>query len=173
MKGQICLLAIGRLAVKRLLSILASSATIAMLSSPANAAVFAKNCGALPEVNTVHSTTSQTGSSDTFAPVAGSLVNFTVGAGANSCVIVTFSAQAYAPLGRLIWVRAIRDGSFPSVDGQIAFAAEDGAFAQSHSNSFLWPSVAPGAHQVFLQYRSQVNGQAVTIDHFAVEVQHR
>jgi hypothetical protein len=130
------------------------------------------NCGALPQVNTVHSTNTQTGTSNNFAPVAGSLVNFTVGGTVKTCVIVSFSAQAYAPLGRLIWVRAMLD-SAPSVDEQIAFAAEDGNFAQAHSYNFLFPSVAPGAHQVFLQYRSQVNGQAVNIDDFAVEVRHR
>jgi len=69
-------------------------------------------------------------------------------------------------------VRAKRDG-VQSPDGKIAFAAEDGNFAQTHSYSFLFPSVAPGAHQVFLEWRSQVNGQAVIIDRFAVEVQHR
>ena len=90
----------------------------------------------------------------------------------NRCVIVSFSAQAYAPAGRLIWVRALLDRR-ASIDGEIAFAAEDGNFAQAHSYSFLFPSVAPGAHQVFLEYRSQVNGEAVNIDRFAVEVQHR
>ena len=157
--------------MKRLLSILASSAVTSIIATSSNAAVEGKNCGALAQVNTVHSTNSQSGSSSTFAPVAGSLVNFTVGTGA-SCVIVAFSAQAYAPAGRLIWVRAILDGA-ASFDGQIAFAAEDGAFAQSHSYSFLFPSVAAGAHQVFLQYRSQVNGQTVIIDRFAVEVEHK
>jgi len=145
---------------------------IITLASQANAGIVSKNCGALPEVNTVHSTISQTGTSDQFAPVAGSLVNFTVSGVVRSCVIVSFSAQAYAPLGRLIWVRALLD-SAPSADSQIAFAAEDGAFAQTHSYSFLFPAVTPGAHQVFLQYRSQVDGQAVNIDTFAVEVRHR
>jgi hypothetical protein len=143
-----------------------------VFASQATAAIVARNCGALPQVNTVHSTNSQTGTSNVFAPVAGSLVNFTVAGAVNSCVIVSFSAQAYAPNGRLIWVRALRDG-VQGFDGQIAFAAEDGNFAQTHSYSFLFPSVAPGAHQVFLEYRSQVNGQAVNIDRFAVEVQHR
>jgi hypothetical protein len=142
------------------------------LASQANAKIVGRNCGALPQVNTVHSTDSQTGTSNQFAPVAGSLVNFTVSGAVQSCVIVSFSAQAYAPLGRLIWVRALLD-SAPSVDSQIAFAAEDGAFAQTHSYSFLFPSVRPGTHQVFLEYRSQVDGQAVNIDTFAVEVQHR
>lgn len=166
---------------KHLLAAAAGSVAIAMLSSSANAIIVAKNCGALPQVNTVHSTDSQTGSSPrhtSFAPVAGSLVNFTVGPGASSCVIVTFSAQAYAPNGRLIWIRAKLDDfvsseAGQSVDGQIAFAAEDGDFAQTHSYSFLWPSVSPGAHQIRLEYRSQVHGQAVNIDRFAVEVQHR
>lgn len=154
------------------LSILAGSATIALLTSSANANVVARNCGLLPQVNTVHGTDSQTGSSDVFAPVAGTLVGFTVPGNVNSCVIVSFSAQAYAPAGRLIWVRALLDRR-ASIDGEIAFAAEDGNFAQARSYSFLFPSVAPGAHQVFLQYRSQVNGEAVNIDRFAVEVQHR
>jgi hypothetical protein len=137
-----------------------------------NAAIVGRDCGALPRVSTVHSTITQTGTSNNFAPVAGSLVDFTAGGAVSTCVIVSFSAQAYAPLGRLIWVRAILDGA-PSVDGQIAFAAEDGNFAQARIYNFLFPSVAPGAHQVFLEYRSQVSGQAVNIDHFAVEVQHR
>src|SRR5262245_37385643 len=94
-----------------------------------NAAIVGGNCGPLPQVNIVHSTNSQTGTSNNFAPVAGSLVNFTVGGTVRTCVIVSFSAQAYAPLGRLIWVSAMLDGA-PSVDGQIAFAAEDGNFAQ-------------------------------------------
>ena len=145
---------------------------MAVFASQATAAIVARNCGALPQVNTVHSTNSQTGTSNLFTPVAGSLVNFTVLGAVNSCVIVSFSAQAYAPFGRLMWVRAILDGA-QSVDGQIAFVAESGAFADAHSYSFLFPSVAPGAHRVFLQYRSQVNGQAVVINPFAVEVQHR
>jgi hypothetical protein len=141
------------------------------LVSQANANIVGQNCGVLSQVNTVHSTNSQTGTSDRFAPVAGSLVRFTVGGVVSGCVIVSFSAQAYAPLGRLIWVRAVLDNA-PSVDGQIAFAAEDGAFAQAHSYSFLFPSVTPGAHRIFLQYRSQVDGEAVNIDTFAVEVRH-
>ena len=155
----------------RVLSLVAVCAVV-MLANSASAIIVSRNCGELPQVNTVHSTNSQTGTSDQFAPVAGSLVNFTVTGNVNSCVIVSFSAQAYAPFGRLIWVRALLDG-IPSIDGQIAFAAEDGAFAQARSYSFLFRSVAPGAHQVFLEYRSQVNGEAVNIDKFAVEVQHR
>ena len=142
------------------------------LAGQVNAKIVGRDCGALPQVNTVHSTDSQTGTSNQFAPVAGSLVSFTVSGVVKSCVIVSFSAQAYAPLGRLIWVRAMLDNS-SSVDSQIAFAAEDGAFAQTHSYSFLFPLVNPGAHRVFLQYRSQVDGEAVNIDTFAVEVQHR
>jgi hypothetical protein len=158
--------------MKRFLPILAGAASIAILASSASAVVLGQNCGTLPRVNIAHSTSSQTGSSNSFAPIAGSSVNFTAGGAANSCVIVLFSAQAYAPSGRLIWVRALLDG-LQSFDGQIAFAAEDGAFAQSHSYNFLFPSVAPGAHNVFLQYRSQVNGQAVNIDRFSVDVLHR
>jgi hypothetical protein len=159
--------------MKQLLSILAGSATIAMLATSANAIVVAKDCGALPEVNTVHSTDSQIGSSSTFAPVAASLVNFTVGGTVKSCVIVSFSAQTFVAMaGEILWVRAIRDG-VQSPDGQIAFAAEGGVFDQTHSYSFLFPGVTPGAHQVFLEWRVQVDGQAIYIDRFAVEVQHR
>jgi hypothetical protein len=160
------------LKIRSFLSILVGSATMAMLTSSANAIVVGRNCGPLPQVATVHSTDRQTGSSDVFAPVAGSLVGFTVAGTVNRCVIVSFSAQAYAPAGRLIWVRALLDRR-PSIDGEIAFAAEDGNFAQARSYSFLFPSVAPGSHQVFVEYRSQVNGEAVNIDRFAVEVQHR
>jgi hypothetical protein len=71
-----------------------------------------------------------------------------------------------------MWVRALLDGR-PSIDGEIAFAAEDGAFAQARSYSFLFRRVEPGLHEVFLEYRSQVDGEAVIIDKFAVEVQHR
>lgn len=114
--------------MKKLLSVLAGSATLALVASSANAAVVARNCGVLQRVNTVHSTNSQTGISNIFAPVAGSLVNFNINGVGNSCVIVSFSAQAYAPAGRLIWVRALLDGA-QSIDEQIAFAAEDGNFA--------------------------------------------
>jgi hypothetical protein len=70
------------------------------IASQANAKIVSQNCGALPQVNTVHSTDSQTGTSNQFAPVAGSLVNFTVSGAVRSCVIVSFSAQAY---GRKTW----------------------------------------------------------------------
>jgi hypothetical protein len=157
--------------MRRIVSLGAVYAVV-MLANSASAAIVARNCGELPRVNTVHSTNGQTGTSNQFAPVAGSLVNFTFAGDVNSCVIVSFSAQAYAPFGRLIWVRALLDGR-PSIDGQIAFAAEDGAFAQARSYSFLFRSVAPGPHQVFLEYRSHVDGEAVNLDTFAVEVQHR
>jgi hypothetical protein len=127
-----------------------------------NAAVVSRNCGPLPEINAIHSTNSQTGSANNFAPVAGSPVNFTINGNGNSCVIVASSAQAYAPAGRLIWVRALLDGQ-ESFDGQIAFSAEDGNFAQARSYSFLFQRGPPGNHQVFLEYRSQANGQAINI----------
>ena len=58
--------------MKRLLSILAVTATIAMLSRTANALLVSKNCGTLNKTKSVHSTNSQSGNGAVFAPIDGS-----------------------------------------------------------------------------------------------------
>jgi hypothetical protein len=145
---------------------------LAACSAAANAAVIAQDCGNLGKTVVGHRNDSQTTSSSTFVPVVGSGFGFKTAR--NGCVLVTFSAQAFAPIDRLIWVRAVLDGVTEAVDGQVAFVAESHNFATTHSYTFLFPLVAAGAgHSVALQWRSQVAGQTVIIDKFGVEVRHR
>lgn len=134
------------------------------------------SCGKdFKKVEIAQNSTSQSTSSTAFSDVSGSTVSFNTGGSSNSCVLVNFSAQAFAPAdrGQILHLQAIRDGNITSVDGSIQLAAENASFSDAHAYNFLFTDVPPGAHTIKMQYRSQVSGQDVFINDFDMLVEHK
>jgi hypothetical protein len=132
------------------------------------------SCSNVVKVEVAQSGASQSTSSSSFVDVAGSSIGFIVGGSVPSCVLVDFSAQAFAPAtGTLMMVRALRDGGIGSVDGEIQLAAESASFSDAHAYNFLFTGVTPGFHTVKMQYRTFFAGDTVTINDFNMVVNHR
>src|SRR5438067_2019761 len=113
-------------------------------------------------------------SSTTFTDLPGSIVSFTTSA--PGCVILSFSAQAFAPNGDspggLMFVRALLDGATVSVDGRIQLQSDSIDFSNAHGYNFLFPIVSSGAHDVRMQYSTLTDGKKVFINDFDTIVYH-
>lgn len=95
-----------------------------------------------------------TTSSANFSNVAGSGVVFTSAGPGSSCVVVRFSAMAFAPTNRVMIMQALLNGSTLGTPGPIQFATGDGTYAMVRSFEWVFPNVPPGKHTVLIQYRS-------------------
>jgi hypothetical protein len=131
-----------------------------------------EDCGNTPLAKFVVDSLTQSTNSPTLVDVDRSFRSFTVGGNKPSCVIVRFSAQAFAPgIGEFIRVRALLDGK-PSIENEIQMVAESVSFSEAAAYTFLFPSVSPGVHSVRMQYRSPNTG-TVSINDFNMEIRHR
>jgi hypothetical protein len=164
------------------LALIAHVATAAAQRAPVNGqapeprattrSVLKQSCGSLPFVEVIRNNGSQNTDSTSFVNVNGSDITFRVGGTAASCVIVSFSAEAFAPGPfALMRVKAFLDGN-QSSDGEIQLVAESNTFADAHAYNFLFPSIAPGLHTFRMQYRS-VNNHTVAINDFDLNIRHR
>src|SRR5262245_41575645 len=125
------------------------------------------SCSKLSRIEVAQSGVSQSTGSTVPVDVVGSSIGFIVGGAVPSCVLVSFSGQAFGPAnGTLMMVRAVRDGAIVSVDGEIQFVAESITFSDAHAYNFLFTGVPPGFHSVKMQYRSFFAGDTVTINDF-------
>jgi hypothetical protein len=97
-----------------------------------------------------------------FVDIPETTINFRISGTANRCVLVVFSAEAYAFDTRLMWVRALLDGS-PGAPVDAQFASGDGNFRFVHAAQFIFENVTPGRHRIQMQYRSRIAGQEVFI----------
>jgi hypothetical protein len=148
-------------------------------SAPAPQAVVSGNCANVSIVNYKsddsinHSTTSTS-----FVDVPNSTVFFNQGGTGNSCVIVTFTAETFAPASRLLQVRARLDNSVTASPGVVQLSGDDdengnGDWSRSHAFTFVFPSVASGSHNVRMQFRSVYFFERVYIHKHTVVVQHQ
>ncbi len=115
-------------------------------------------------------------SSTGFVNIPRSGLNFTQGGAASSCVIIRFSAIAFAPEKRVMDVRVLLDGRLAQ-PGVVLISGDDdedfdGRWARSRSFEFFVPNVAPGRHSVRVQWRSFTGGP-VYVNSRATVVQHR
>jgi hypothetical protein len=92
--------------------------------------------------------------STSFSNIPGSGVVFTSAGPGSSCVVVRFSAMAFAPGTRLMHLQAVLDGSTAGTPGDIQFASGDGSFQQARSFEWVFPNVPPGKHTLVIRYRS-------------------
>jgi hypothetical protein len=131
-------------------------------------------CGKLPKTEVAQNGVSQGTANVAFVDVAGSTVAFSVGGNGNTCVLVDFSGQVFAPgAGRVMFVRAVLDNVTVSVDGDIQFQSESGTLSNAAAYNFIFPSVAPGPHSVKMQFHSNNAATTVFINDFNARIQHR
>jgi len=145
----------------------------------APAALQSGGCVNMTKINyaaddSINKFTSSTG----FVNIPNSVVSFAQGGTTNDCVIVTFTAEAIAPANRLMLVRSVLDSSVVAAPGGVQFTGDndedfDGRWARSHAFTFVFPSVAPGLHNVKMQFRSPATFGNVYIHKHTVVVQHR
>jgi len=109
--------------------------------------------------------------STTYVDVPNMTVTFTAGGTRSFCATATFSAFTFAPGGALLDVQALMDGTVVGAPGEQQFSGDDGVWAVSHAFTFVFPSVAPGAHTIKIQYRS-FDGQTVFMHRRSLVVFH-
>ena len=142
----------------------APSAAAAPLNRPAavSPGVITSSCSPTKityKVSRAQSNTSAT--SFVTLPFAG--VSFHQGGASNSCVIVSFSAEAQAATRDYILVQPILDNTTVCVPNENAFSTspEPTGLADRAMN-YVCPTVAPGNHTINMQWRT-VNGGTATI----------
>jgi hypothetical protein len=112
--------------------------------------------------------------STNFVDVPNAKISFTQGS--PGCVIVTFSAESWAPSSRLTLIRARLDSSTTAQPGSVQFSGDDdennnGKWARAHGFTLVFPSVSSGSHNVQIQYESWTGGRVFLYKH-TTTIQH-
>ena len=89
-------------------------------------------------------------------------ISFTQGGAGPSCVIVTFTGMAGVGATGALLVRALMDGNDVGLPNVFNFVGGSNNLAQTDTATFIFPSVAPGAHQMRIQFAG-VAGQLVAV----------
>ena len=132
-------------------------ALVALVSSAAVAGAtpttVARECGPLRVKTLVSNAPFTLQPANTYTALPRTAVNFTQGGANANCVIVHFTVQLNLGSNGEIRVRAVLDGNPPLGPPEWIMNRESGdqGFGP-RSFTFLFPSVAPGAHQVRIQY---------------------
>lgn len=71
-----------------------------------------------------------------------------------SCVIVRFSADVFAQSNRVMLIRAVLDGTTFAEPGTVTFTAGTPSVSEARSFEFVFPNVARGKHEIYLEWRS-------------------
>jgi hypothetical protein len=143
------------------LSLIAASTNVAAVSS-GDAATAVGTCRPVEVKFSASDKDQNTTTSTTFINLPEAVINFTQGGRAPSCVIVYFTGMVAVGSNGQLFVRAVMDGSNVGLPELFQFIALSNNFSHTHTASFIFPSVAPGAHQMRIQYSSG-NGQTVVI----------
>jgi hypothetical protein len=132
-------------------------------------------CGLLPRTKVAQSNAGQSTSSNAFVDVIGASLGINIAGTANTCVLVEFNAQVYAPgAGKVMHVKAFLDGATESIEGQIQLQAESVTYSDARSYAFFFPNVPPGAHNIKMKYNSFPGGtNTVHINEFSMVVHYR
>ncbi|MGQ0484159.1 MAG: hypothetical protein ACT4SY_02225 [Hyphomicrobiales bacterium] len=147
--------------------------------APTPQAVVSGACTDLTKANFISDDSiNKSTSSNNFVNVPNAGVSFNQGGTGNGCVIVTFTAEAFARVSRLLQIRARLENGAIAAPGVVQLSGDDdedrdGDWARAHAFTFIFPSVAPGAHTVRMQFRSVFFFEPVTIHKHTVVVQHR
>jgi hypothetical protein len=97
-----------------------------------------------------------------FVSVPETTVSFVQGGSKGSCVLVQFSAHAFAEAGNSVDVRARLDGATNGLPRIVNFSSDDPGLYRTSTMIFIFRKVAPGAHTLELEFRS-ANGTRVEI----------
>lgn len=131
-------------------------------------------CRKINRHEVAQSSVGQSTTSNTFVDVIDSAIVFDAGGTGNSCVLVDFQAQVFAPgFARILFVQAVLDGVTVSADGVIQLQADSHFFSNTHGYNFIFPNVSPGIHTVKIQYASSQLGNPVFINDFNMVLTHR
>jgi hypothetical protein len=117
------------------------------------------------------STGTVSSSATTFTAIPGAVINFVQGGTGPSCVTVRFSAASSVVGGGVSRVQALLDNVTVAAPGQVQFSGEN-VGSVSHAFEFLFPSVAPGSHNVRIMFRVAVGSHTVFVDERTLVVQH-
>lgn len=116
--------------------------------------------------------------SATFVNIPEGAVSLTLGGTVHDCLIVHFSGMSFAANGvALELVRALLDGVTVAVPSETQFSGDDdeegdGRWSRSHGYIFVFKNIAPGAHTVQMQFRSNTAGQTVSMHLHTTVVYH-
>jgi hypothetical protein len=107
-----------------------------------------------------------------FVNVADSTVRFVQGGTQTRCVVVTFTAEAAAPVNHALMVRVLLDGEELCQPGEVFFSRGEASPAAraARAMSFLCTDVTPGPHRIRLEYRSQNSAGTVALQFRTVTV---
>ena len=135
----------------------------------ATAALAGEISGACPVKQVAYAThgNSNLTTSTSYVDLPGATINWTVGGGLATCVLVMFNATTFDPGGNQLYVRAVLDGATigDPGDNQIDGGTTTPAWGRTHSAQFVFPSVSPGAHTLQIQFRSGTGGDQTTPVH--------
>lgn len=114
--------------------------------------------------------------STTFVNLPQSAVNFTQGGTGPSCVIVSVSAVPDAvasspPTPAPMTVRVMLDGTTAALPNEVDFSDGADTGNQVRSFDFIFPSVAPGAHNVRVQFKASPDAGFTDMNRHNVIVQ--
>src|SRR6185437_7588037 len=139
-------------------------AAVAPLARPAavTPGVVTSSCSPTKITYKVSRAQSQTSSTNwQTLPFAG--VGFHQGGASNSCVIISFSAEAQAASRDYILVQPILDSTTVCIPNENAFSTSpEPTGLADRSMNFVCANVAPGNHTINMQWRT-VNGGTATI----------
>ena len=138
--------------------------------APHQAAATSGDCKVKKVAFVTDDATGASTTSTTYVNVPNAAVSFSQGGRTTGCIVVNFSAWAFAPGTALMMVRAQLDGVDMAPGGDQQFTATDGTFAVAHA--FSWTAnAAVGNHTVQIQFRS-FDGQSVFIHKHTSSVHH-
>src|SRR6476620_581694 len=105
-----------------------------------------------------------TTTSKTFVRVTNSQISFTQGGTAPSCVIVSFTSEASAAANEVMRMRVLLDSSTTCLPDDNIFVRSNATVTDlaDRAMNFVCPDIAPGDHDVQVQYRS-TNGGSVSL----------
>jgi hypothetical protein len=144
-----------KLLIRSLVHAVVVSAAACMFADPASTAtVITCNPTKVKAVASVVEV-SRGSNSATFAQIPEASVSFTQGGASASCVLVRFSAETFAEGNENTLIRAFLDGVTAGLPAEVQYSGTDNGQFSARSFEFIFPSVAPGAHVVRMQYRSR------------------
>ncbi len=135
-----------------------------------NAAAFSGSCATNQTTFTVSTITETSITSGGFVDLPDTVVNFVQGNRAG-CIVVTFSAEAFAGAGVVVTVRPVLDDNIFAVPRQVRFVSDSPNEYDAHAMTFIFRVVEPGSHQIKMQIRGEA-GRVPEIGVRSTVVQH-
>lgn len=118
-----------------------------------------------------------TTTSTNFANVGQGGFAFTQGGTTASCVLVSLSAGSFATgtspsTPAPLTVRVMLDGTTPALPNEVNFSDGADTGNQARSFDFIFPSVAPGAHTIRVQIKTNADALLVDLNRHNIVVQY-